>query len=820
MKRKLDLRLKLILGNCLPLVLFVALGVTSYRSIQSLLDSSHWVDHTHTVIEKAQNVLGSAIDMETGMRGYLLAGKEEFLEPYNGGQKAFSAGIEDLKKTVSDNPAQVELLGEIDATIQAWVADVVEPTIQLRREIGDAETMDDMARLVQQGRGKKYFDKFRGQMNTFVSREETLLIERQQAAEEAFEKNAEYNALIQNSTKWVNHTYNVISEARALIAHAVDIETGMRGFLLSGKDEFLEPYDSGKKGFFEGLSALSETVSDNPAQVELLGEINDNISNWVSNITVPAISARRDVLNGTLTMDEIAQMVGEARGKTNFDKFRAQIATFVEREEVLMEQRKQAAADAVIARNENTALIQNTSEWVRHTHKVLIEAKKIVEAAVNMETGARGYLLAGREEFLEPFVAGKAEFRGLVEGLAETVSDNPPQVELLGEVLVNIGEWEKLVIQPAIDLRRSIGDAKTMNDMAAVVGEARGKTYFDSFRGQIDTFVGREEVLMTERKNKADTDASRSQTTISIGSVSIAALSFVISLFVSMSVVAPLRKIIDSLSNVSSQVNESMYQANATARSLADGASEQAAGLEETSSSLEEMSSMTKQSAGHAQQAHELSSAAGTAADDGVEAISRMTTSIKDIQTSSDETAKIISLIDDIAFQTNLLALNAAVEAARAGEAGRGFAVVSEEMRNLSMRSSDAAKDTSALIEKSIQKTDAGVKIAEEVTERFEKIVTSVSQTAELISGIATATNDQANAIDQVSAAVNQIDQVTQTNSAGAEESANVSSQLSDQVAGMNEAIEELALVINGGVKGTEEKASMKDAEEAFGSFE
>jgi methyl-accepting chemotaxis protein len=798
MFKNLSLRLKIMLGSCSPLILVVILGTVCWFGIRSLLQSSNSVDHTHVVIEEAMHIEGAAVDMETGMRGYLLAGQDGFLEPYTNGKQRLATQLTGLKETVNDNPAQVQLLGEIQDNIDAWVTDVVEPTIELRRQIGDAETMDDMAKLVGDAKGKVYFDRFRGQVATFMGREEKLLAERQRAAADATAQNETYNKTISETSTWVEHTSKVIGAAKKIEAAGADMETGMRGYLLAGKEAFLEPYNNGGKTFSELIASLSQTVNDNPAQVTLLGEIRGNINAWKKDVTEPAITLRRDVASGTKTMDDIAALVGQAQGKTYFDRFRGQIATFVSREEKLMAEREKTAVDATAARDKNTELLKQTTQWVEHTHEVLAEAKKIEAAAVDMETGARGYLLAGKENFLDPYKNGSKTFSQLISSLSQTVNDNPEQVTLLGEVSQNIAAWQKDVIDPAIALRRQIGDSKTMNDMADLVAQAKGKVYFDKFRNQIKTFTERESALMTERQVQAESTADRATLTIVAGTLLTILLAAVISFLVSRSIVNPINRIITALTMGAEQVHSASGQVSSASQSLAEGATEQAAGLEETSSSLEEMSSMTKQNADNAQQANTLAGEARQSADSGTNAMQRMNTAIQDIQKSSDETSKIIKVIDEIAFQTNLLALNAAVEAARAGEAGKGFAVVAEEVRNLAMRSAEAAKNTSSLIEESVKNSNNGVDIANEVGKVLGEIVASVGKTTNLVGEIAAASQEQAQGIDQVNGAVTQMDKVTQQNAANAEESASAAEELSAQAEQMNQAVGELVSLVGG----------------------
>ncbi len=231
----------------------------------------------------------------------------------------------------------------------------------------------------------------------------------------------------------------------------------------------------------------------------------------------------------------------------------------------------------------------------------------------------------------------------------------------------------------------------------------------------------------------------------------------------------------------SEQVASASVQVSTGGQALSQGASEQASSLEEISSNLQEMSSMTKQNVLNARDAKGVADQARSSADKGVESMSRMSSAINKIKTSSDSTAKIVKTIDEIAFQTNLLALNAAVEAARAGDAGKGFAVVAEEVRNLAMRSAEAAKNTANLIEDAVKNSENGVAINAEVLKNFQDIAEKTNKVSQVVAEIAAASDQQDQGISEVNKAVEQLNQVTQQNAANAEESASAAEEMSSQ---------------------------------------
>jgi methyl-accepting chemotaxis protein len=267
-------------------------------------------------------------------------------------------------------------------------------------------------------------------------------------------------------------------------------------------------------------------------------------------------------------------------------------------------------------------------------------------------------------------------------------------------------------------------------------------------------------------------------------------------------IVRVLREIIASLSAGAEQVNEAADQVSAASQQVAEGAGEQASSLEETSSALEQMSAQTRQNAENARKANELAAQAHHNAEGGDRTMVQLTQAIAAINDSAGQISKIIRVIQEIAFQTNLLALNAAVEAARAGEHGKGFAVVAEEVRNLALRSAQAARDTTSLIENSVASAKEGSKVTGTAAQALQAIVKDVAQVASLLEGISRATQEQAQGVQQVNTAVAQMDRVTQSNAAGAEQSASAAEELSAQSTTLRQMVTRLTAVVTGAQAG------------------
>jgi len=414
--------------------------------------------------------------------------------------------------------------------------------------------------------------------------------------------------------------------------------------------------------------------------------------------------------------------------------------------------------------------IRNKAEEAVLLHRVE-KISKMESLVDDINESMQSVLLAVGDHNPDALNNAKAQYETLIKKLGglraiTTQDDDLKRMTALEDAGTQFRD-SSLAMQQA--LREMVGNAKRRTDKVAACMAIDNAMLNEA----IDTAV-------TNSKESA-TSLTNASTTVMIGLGIAFFVGVALAFFITRGINKALNRIIHGLSSSSEQVSAASGQVAQSSQQLAEGASEQASSLEETSASLEEMASMTRQNADNAKQANQMALQARDGADQGRQAMTRMIDAIGHIKKSSDETAKIVKTIDEIAFQTNLLALNAAVEAARAGEAGKGFAVVAEEVRNLAMRSAEAAKNTAALIEQSQKNSENGVNVSSEVAQILQKIVDVAQKLTQLSGEVSAASNEQSKGIEQVNAAVSQMDKVTQSNAASAEESASASEELSAQ---------------------------------------
>jgi methyl-accepting chemotaxis protein len=308
----------------------------------------------------------------------------------------------------------------------------------------------------------------------------------------------------------------------------------------------------------------------------------------------------------------------------------------------------------------------------------------------------------------------------------------------------------------------------------------RGDTR-DAILGAMDNISKILRKVTTEYTNETIKTTDMAWLTIIIGVGVALALGLAIALLFSTTLTKTLLDIIEHLSQGSDEVERAAMELSAASNTVASGTTENAASLEETSAAIEELSSMTARNSENALEAQKLILEARQSVTDSEAAMDKVIKAMDQIAVSGNEIGKIIKTIDEIAFQTNLLALNAAVEAARAGESGAGFAVVADEVRNLAIRSADAAKNTADLIDKTIENIGTGSSLVKTTYDAFELLVESVKKVSEIIDGVTAASSEQSQGISQITTAIHEMDQVTQTNASVSEETAGAATSLTDE---------------------------------------
>jgi methyl-accepting chemotaxis protein/methyl-accepting chemotaxis protein-1 (serine sensor receptor) len=317
----------------------------------------------------------------------------------------------------------------------------------------------------------------------------------------------------------------------------------------------------------------------------------------------------------------------------------------------------------------------------------------------------------------------------------------------------------------------------------------------------IEKEIGELKEVMREQFQQAVVEGAREATVARWMTWTLVLLSMSIGVAVWRVVIAlsrQLRTATAALDEGIAQIGSASSQVATSSQALADGASQQAAALEQTSASAEEITSMTRHNAQNSQAAAEVMTSVHRQVTEGNRALEELTTSMQEINTSSDKIAKIIKVIDEIAFQTNILALNAAVEAARAGQSGLGFAVVADEVRTLAQRSAQASKDTATLIEESIASSREGRVRLEAMAGVVRSITDSAAQVKTLVEEVSTGSEEQARGIEQIGKAVAHMDRVTQSTAATAEESASAAEELSAQAQTMSRAVRDLRVLVDG----------------------
>jgi methyl-accepting chemotaxis protein len=473
----------------------------------------------------------------------------------------------------------------------------------------------------------------------------------------------------------------------------------------------------------------------------------------------------------------------------------------------------------------STAKLRDTVNWNTHTYKVLAASDGMLLNMINIETGLRGFVAGGREDFLEPFKAGEQGFDLDYKEARSLTSDNAAQQGRLDKLMSNHQQFMQVANALAALRRDATAGKATLDDLLREFSAGKDKVAMDAFRAGIAEFAKEERDLLAVRSAALASTMSATTYTLVLGGIGLCAVTCALGWALTRSVfsqlgaepsqavdtvnavargdltvqialrpgdshslMAGLARMRDSLVQVVSEVrgnSESVATASAQIaqgnQDLSGRTEQQASALQETAATMEQLGTTVRNNADSARQANQLAQGAAAVAARGGDVVGKVVTTMQGINDSSRKIGDIISVIDGIAFQTNILALNAAVEAARAGEQGRGFAVVASEVRSLAQRSAEAAKEIKSLIGRSVEQVEQGSDLVDQAGKTMDEIVGSIQRVTDIVAEISAASVEQSSGVQQVGQAVSQMDQATQQNAALVEESAAAAESLRGQ---------------------------------------
>ncbi|MET0170819.1 MAG: methyl-accepting chemotaxis protein [Agrobacterium vaccinii] len=557
------------------------------------------------------------------------------------------------------------------------------------------------------------------------------------------------------SNGWVDHTNQVLQKTDAITAAAVDMETGMRGFIITGQQNFLEPYRQGEQSIYKTINELKALVADNPTQVGRMNNVEKAIGDWQKNFAEPQIKTR-GTLADTTSIGDLNKQLDASQGKAYFDGLRGFIKDAQADERTLLAKRSA----------ENDATISNAISmiWTSLAAAVVIAliAGLMIGSGISKPllamTSAMKRLASGETQLDIPGVGRKDEIGEMAETVQVFKENAIAKINMEREAEANRSmseaervERERQKAKEASDIQFAVdGLAQGLGQLADGNVAHRITTPFvehlDRLRNDFNNSVGKlHEALVSVGKNARGIDAGANE----------------------------IRSAADDLSKRTEQ---------------------QAASVEETAAALEQIATTVRDSAKRAEEVGGLVTKTRLSAEHSGKVVRDAVIAMQQIEKSSSEISNIIGVIDEIAFQTNLLALNAGVEAARAGEAGKGFAVVAQEVRELAQRSANAAKEIKTLIVTSGDQVRSGVELVGNTGKALEGIVSEVQHINQHVNAIVESAREQSVGIQEINSAVNTMDQGTQQNAAMVEQSTAASHSLAKEAAALNHLITQFNL--------------------------